>query len=34
MIRPKLEFLSPETVSRAIDEAYELLWDPRSPRPL
>jgi trimethylamine--corrinoid protein Co-methyltransferase len=28
MIRPKLEFLSPETVSRAIDEAYELLWDP------
>ena len=28
MIRPKLEFLSPETVERAIDEAYELLWDP------
>jgi trimethylamine--corrinoid protein Co-methyltransferase len=28
MIRPKLEFLSPETVSRALDEAYELLWDP------
>ncbi len=28
MIRPKLEFLSPETVNRAIDEAYELLWDP------
>ncbi len=28
MIRPKLEFLAPETVSRAIDEAYELLWDP------
>lgn len=28
MIRPKLEFLSPETVRRAIDEAYELLWDP------
>ena len=28
MIRPKLEFLSPETVDRAIDEAYELLWDP------
>ncbi|MCL7455387.1 MAG: trimethylamine methyltransferase family protein [Anaerolineae bacterium] len=28
MIRPKLEFLSPETVSQALDEAYELLWDP------
>jgi trimethylamine--corrinoid protein Co-methyltransferase len=28
MIRPKLEFISPETVRRAIDEAYELLWDP------
>jgi len=28
MIRPKLEFLSPDTVKRAIDEAYELLWDP------
>jgi trimethylamine:corrinoid methyltransferase-like protein len=28
MIRPKLEFLSPEAVQRAIDEAYELLWDP------
>jgi trimethylamine:corrinoid methyltransferase-like protein len=28
MIRPKLEFLSPETVDRAIDEAYELLWNP------
>ncbi len=28
MIRPKLEFLSPETVSQAIDEAYELLWNP------
>ncbi len=28
MIRPKLEFLSRETVERAIDEAYELLWDP------
>ncbi len=28
MIRPKLQFLSPETVNRAIDEAYELLWDP------
>ncbi len=28
MIRPKLEFLSPEGVGRAIDEAYELLWDP------
>ena len=28
MIRPKLEFLSPQTVERAIDEAYELLWDP------
>ena len=25
MIRPKLEFLSPETVNRAIDEAFELL---------
>ncbi len=28
MIRPKLEFLSRETVNRVIDEAYELLWDP------
>ena len=28
MIRPKLEFLSPDAVERAIDEAYELLWDP------
>jgi trimethylamine--corrinoid protein Co-methyltransferase len=28
MIRPKLEFLSPETVQRALDEAYELLWEP------
>lgn len=28
MIRPKVEFVSPETVSRAIDEAYELLLDP------
>jgi trimethylamine--corrinoid protein Co-methyltransferase len=28
MIRPKLEFLSPETVNNAIDEAYELLVDP------
>jgi len=28
MIRPKLEFLSTETVGRAIDEAYDLLWDP------
>jgi trimethylamine--corrinoid protein Co-methyltransferase len=28
MIRPKLEFLSPEAVDRALDEAYELLWDP------
>jgi trimethylamine--corrinoid protein Co-methyltransferase len=28
MIRPKLEFLSPETVKKAIDEAYELLMDP------
>jgi trimethylamine--corrinoid protein Co-methyltransferase len=28
MIRPKLEFLSSETVNRAIDEAYELLWNP------
>jgi trimethylamine--corrinoid protein Co-methyltransferase len=28
MIRPKLEFLSPDTVQRVIDEAYELLWDP------
>jgi trimethylamine---corrinoid protein Co-methyltransferase len=28
MIRPKLEFLSAEAVSRAIDEAYALLWDP------
>jgi trimethylamine--corrinoid protein Co-methyltransferase len=28
MIRPKLEFLSPETVDRALDEAYDLLLDP------
>ena len=28
MIRPKIEFLSPETVNRALDEAYELLLDP------
>ena len=28
MIRPKLEFLSRETVDRAIDEAYDLLIDP------
>lgn len=28
MIRPKLEFLSRETVQHVIDEAYELLWDP------
>jgi trimethylamine--corrinoid protein Co-methyltransferase len=28
MIRPKLEFLSPDTVTRAIDEAYDLLWEP------
>ncbi|MGD2205957.1 MAG: trimethylamine methyltransferase family protein, partial [Anaerolineae bacterium] len=28
MIRPKLEFLSSETVGRALDEAYELLLDP------
>jgi trimethylamine--corrinoid protein Co-methyltransferase len=28
MIRPKLEFLSSATVDRALDEAYELLWDP------
>jgi trimethylamine--corrinoid protein Co-methyltransferase len=28
MIRPKLEFLSRQTVDRAIDEAYELLWNP------
>jgi len=28
MIRPKLEFLSPETVNRALDEAYDLLLDP------
>ncbi|HEM61251.1 MAG TPA: hypothetical protein ENO24_03085 [Chloroflexi bacterium] len=28
MIRPKLEFLSLETVERAIDEAYDLLLDP------
>ena len=27
-IRPKLEFLSSQAVERAIDEAYELLWDP------
>ncbi len=28
MIRPKVQFLSPEAVNRAIDEAYELLWHP------
>ena len=28
MIRPKLEFLTTETVNNAIDEAYELLVDP------
>ena len=28
MIRPKIEFLSPETVNRALDEAYDLLLDP------
>jgi trimethylamine--corrinoid protein Co-methyltransferase len=28
MIRPKLDFLAPETVQRALDEAYELLWEP------
>lgn len=28
MIRPKLEFLSRETVDRALDEAYDLLMDP------
>jgi trimethylamine--corrinoid protein Co-methyltransferase len=28
MIRPKLEFLSRETVSRALDEAYDLLMNP------
>jgi trimethylamine--corrinoid protein Co-methyltransferase len=28
MIRPKVQFLAPETVDRAIDEAYALLWDP------
>jgi len=28
MIRPKLEFLSRETVDRALDEAYDLLVDP------
>jgi trimethylamine--corrinoid protein Co-methyltransferase len=28
MIRPKLEFLTEETVDRALDEAYELLMDP------
>jgi len=28
MIRPKLEFLSADTVLRAIDEAYDLLWNP------
>jgi trimethylamine--corrinoid protein Co-methyltransferase len=28
VIRPKLEFLSPETVDRAIDEAYDLIWNP------
>ncbi|MGC9335725.1 MAG: trimethylamine methyltransferase family protein [Anaerolineae bacterium] len=28
MIRPKLEFLSSETVNQALDEAYDLLWDP------
>ncbi len=28
MIRPKVQFLTPEAVDRAIDEAYALLWDP------
>ncbi|MGB8647086.1 MAG: trimethylamine methyltransferase family protein [Anaerolineae bacterium] len=28
MIRPKLEFLSHETVGRVVDEAYDLLWEP------
>lgn len=28
MIRPKLEFLSRDTVDRVIEEAYQLLWDP------
>jgi trimethylamine:corrinoid methyltransferase-like protein len=28
MIRPKLEFLSLQTVNRALDEAYDLLLDP------
>jgi trimethylamine--corrinoid protein Co-methyltransferase len=28
MIRPQLQFLSQETVDRALDEAYELLTDP------
>ena len=28
MIRPKVQFLSPQAVDRAIDEAYELLWNP------
>jgi trimethylamine--corrinoid protein Co-methyltransferase len=28
MIRPQLQFLSQETVDRALDEAYELLMDP------
>jgi trimethylamine--corrinoid protein Co-methyltransferase len=28
MIRPKVQFLSSEAVDRAIDEAYELLWNP------
>jgi len=28
MIRPKVQFLSSEAVNRAIDEAYELLWNP------
>jgi len=28
MLRPKLNLLTPETVARVIDEAFELLWDP------
>ncbi|MGE5138648.1 MAG: trimethylamine methyltransferase family protein [Rudaea sp.] len=28
MTRPKVEFLSAEDVNRAIDEAFELIWDP------
>ena len=28
MIRPTLQFLSPETVDRVIEEAIDLLWDP------